>query len=103
MKAPALTRPGTPARLRADPGPKPKVVVTLPAYCAERTLAKTVAAIPAGAADEVILVDDASPDQTVADRPRLGIQVVVHPRTGATAATRRPVTPRRCARAPTSW
>jgi len=58
---------------------KPKIVVTLPAYCAERTLAKTVDAIPAGAVDQVILVDDASPDQTVAIARRLGIQVFVHP------------------------
>jgi 2-polyprenyl-3-methyl-5-hydroxy-6-metoxy-1,4-benzoquinol methylase len=58
---------------------KPKIVVTLPAYCAERTLAKTVAALPAGAADRVILVDDASPDDTVAIARQLGIQVFVHP------------------------
>jgi 2-polyprenyl-3-methyl-5-hydroxy-6-metoxy-1,4-benzoquinol methylase len=58
---------------------RPKIVVTLPAYCAERTLAKTVAALPAGAADKVILVDDASPDQTVNIARELGIQVVVHP------------------------
>ena len=75
-----MTRRGSPRPVpRPIPGSKPRVVVTLPAYCAERTLAKTVAAIPAGAADEVILVDDASPDQTVAIARRLGIQVVVHP------------------------
>jgi 2-polyprenyl-3-methyl-5-hydroxy-6-metoxy-1,4-benzoquinol methylase len=59
--------------------PRPKIVVTLPAYCAEKTLAKTVAALPPHAADKVILVDDASPDQTVAIARELGIQVVVHP------------------------
>jgi len=58
---------------------RPKIVVTLPAYCAERTLAKTVAALPPHAADKVILVDDASPDQTVKVARELGIQVVVHP------------------------
>ncbi len=57
---------------------KPKVVVTMPAYKAERTLAKTVAAIPPGAADEVIVVDDASPDQTVMIARELGIRVFVH-------------------------
>ena len=41
-----------------------KVVITMPAYRAEGTLAKTVADIPAGVADSVILVDDASPDNT---------------------------------------
>jgi hypothetical protein len=37
-----------------------KIVVVLPAYNAEKTLARTVAEIPADAADTVILVDDAS-------------------------------------------
>jgi 2-polyprenyl-3-methyl-5-hydroxy-6-metoxy-1,4-benzoquinol methylase len=57
----------------------PKVVITLPAYRAEGTLAKTVADIPAGVADSIILVDDASPDNTVDRARELGIQVFVHP------------------------
>jgi 2-polyprenyl-3-methyl-5-hydroxy-6-metoxy-1,4-benzoquinol methylase len=56
-----------------------KVVITLPAYRAEGTLAKTVADIPAGVADLIILVDDASPDNTVARARELGIRVFVHP------------------------
>ena len=56
----------------------PKVVITLPAYRAARTLRQTVAAIPDGAADELILVDDASPDDTVAIAREIGIHVVVH-------------------------
>ena len=55
-----------------------RVVITLPAYRAEHTLAKTVADIPPGVADEVILVDDASPDHTVAVAEALGIRVFVH-------------------------
>jgi 2-polyprenyl-3-methyl-5-hydroxy-6-metoxy-1,4-benzoquinol methylase len=55
-----------------------RVVITLPAYRAERTLEKTVAEIPPGVADEVILVDDASPDNTVAIAQELGIRVFVH-------------------------
>src|SRR5918996_775506 len=51
----------------------------MPAYRAEDTLAKTVADIPAGAADSVILVDDASPDNTVGLARELGIRVYVHP------------------------
>jgi 2-polyprenyl-3-methyl-5-hydroxy-6-metoxy-1,4-benzoquinol methylase len=55
-------------------------VITLPAYRAEETLAKTVADIPHGVADELILVDDASPDNTAARARALGIDVVVtHP------------------------
>lgn len=55
-----------------------RVVITLPAYRAEGTLEKTLADIPAGIADEVILVDDASPDGTVDLARSLGIRVVVH-------------------------
>jgi glycosyltransferase involved in cell wall biosynthesis len=50
----------------------------MPAYRAAGTLRQTVAAIPAGTADEVILVDDASPDDTVAVAREMGIHVVVH-------------------------
>jgi Glycosyl transferase family 2 len=56
----------------------PKVVITLPAYRAERTLARTVADIPPEVADLLILVDDASPDNTVALARELGIDVYVH-------------------------
>jgi SAM-dependent methyltransferase len=55
-----------------------RVIITLPAYRAEGTLEKTVAEIPAGIADELILVDDASPDGTVPLARDLGIRVVVH-------------------------
>ena len=37
----------------------------MPAYNAERTLAATLADVPAGSVDEVILVDDGSRDRTV--------------------------------------
>jgi hypothetical protein len=50
----------------------------MPAYRAERTLAKTVADIPPSIADLLILVDDASPDNTVALARDLGIDVYVH-------------------------
>ena len=55
-----------------------RVVIALPAYRAEHTLAKTVADIPPGIADEVIVVDDASPDHTVEVAEALGIRVFVH-------------------------
>src|SRR5439155_22143669 len=57
----------------------PKVVITLPAYKAEGTLAKTIGDIPARAADELILVDDASPDHTVKVAREMGLHIVVHP------------------------
>lgn len=57
---------------------KPKVIVTMPAYRAEHTLSKTLYDIPPGLADEVILVDDASPDNTVKVAEELGLKVVIH-------------------------
>jgi 2-polyprenyl-3-methyl-5-hydroxy-6-metoxy-1,4-benzoquinol methylase len=55
-----------------------KVVITMPAYRAENTLERTVADIPAGVADELILVDDASGDATVEVARKLNITVYVH-------------------------
>ena len=57
-----------------------RVMVVLPAYNAARTLERTVAEIPPGVVDEILLVDDASRDETVALAHRLQIPVVVHPR-----------------------
>jgi glycosyltransferase involved in cell wall biosynthesis len=57
-----------------------RVMVVLPAYNAARTLERTVAEIPKGVVDEILLVDDASRDDTVGLARRLGIPVVVHPR-----------------------
>jgi glycosyltransferase involved in cell wall biosynthesis len=56
-----------------------RVHVVLPAYNAARTLAATLAAIPAGVVDAVLLVDDASTDDTVAAAAALGIRTIVHP------------------------
>jgi glycosyltransferase involved in cell wall biosynthesis len=57
-----------------------RVVVVLPAYNAERTLEKTLRQIPDGVADEVLLVDDHSSDETVRVARELGVRTVVHPR-----------------------
>ena len=81
-----------------------KLVVVLPAFNAAGTLELTFNDIPRGLVDEVILVDDRSNDETVEVAKRLGISNVhVHPKTGATARTRRPATARRSRKAPTSW
>ena len=42
-----------------------KIIVVLPAYKAELTLIKTYNEIPFDIVDEVILVDDNSPDATI--------------------------------------
>jgi glycosyltransferase involved in cell wall biosynthesis len=57
----------------------PKTVVVMPALNAARTLADTFAKIPREVADEVILVDDRSTDETVALARELGVHVVWHP------------------------
>ena len=59
---------------------KPKVIVVLPAYNAAKTLRQTVADIPKGVAEEILLVDDASRDETAAVARSLGLTVVQHPR-----------------------
>lgn len=58
---------------------KPKIVVVLPAYNAAQTLVRTVRDIPPGSADEMILVDDASRDDTAAVAEGLGLAVIRHP------------------------
>ena len=51
----------------------------MPAYNAERTLERTLADLPEGWVDDVVLVDDASRDGTVALAKSLGLHVLVHP------------------------
>ena len=54
-----------------------KVVVVLPAYNAAQTLAQTYAEIPMDVVDEVVLVDDASKDNTSDLAKALGIKHVI--------------------------
>ena len=55
------------------------MVVVMPAWNAARTVAATVAAIPEGAVDEVILVDDKSTDNTVELARTLPVHLIWHP------------------------
>jgi len=55
-----------------------KIVVVLPAYNAEKTLVTTYREIPFDIVDEVILVDDASVDHTVAVAKSMNIRTIVH-------------------------
>jgi len=57
-----------------------KVIVTMPAYNAAKTLKKTYSEIPKKYVDHTILVDDASTDRTVEIAKEMGLEVIVHPR-----------------------
>lgn len=54
-----------------------KIVVVLPAYKAALTLERTYAEIPFDIVDDVVLVDDNSPDNTIEVAERLGIRHIV--------------------------
>jgi len=57
-----------------------KVIVVMPAYNAEKTLEQTFREIPSEIVDEIILVNDASKDNTVLEAERLGIRhIITHP------------------------
>lgn len=58
--------------------PDKKVIAVLPAYNAEKTLQSTIKDIPRSWVDEIILVDDASSDNTVALARQLGLTVIPH-------------------------
>jgi len=55
-----------------------KIVVVMPAYNAAKTIEKTYREIPMDLVDEVVVTDDASPDDTVEIAKRLGLHTIVH-------------------------
>lgn len=57
-----------------------KVVIVLPAYNAAKTLMRTLDEIPSGYREHIILVDDASRDDTVAVAEAAGLTVFRHPK-----------------------
>jgi len=61
-------------------GPHPHRVIVLPAYRAAKTLVEVVGDIPAGHADRILLVDDASKDATVSVATALRLDVIRHQR-----------------------
>ncbi len=54
-----------------------KIVVVLPAYKAARTIERTYKEIPFDIVDDVVLVDDNSPDDTVQVGQKLGIKHII--------------------------
>lgn len=84
MPGPATNYQGTTESLTSDHGRgesaiTSKVIVTMPAYNAAKTLIKTFEEIPRGLVSEIILVDDCSQDDTVAIGSTLDIKVIRHP------------------------
>jgi glycosyltransferase involved in cell wall biosynthesis len=61
-----------------SPSPKPKIVIVMPAYNASLTLEKTYYALPQGSFDQIILVDDASSDNTLEIAKKLKLTAIRH-------------------------
>ncbi|MFH1857941.1 MAG: glycosyltransferase family 2 protein, partial [Candidatus Omnitrophota bacterium] len=59
---------------------KKKIIIVLPAYNAAKTLERTIDDIPPGVADEIILVDDQSQDNTVEIAKKRNLFTVLHPK-----------------------
>jgi glycosyltransferase involved in cell wall biosynthesis len=57
-----------------------RIVVVMPAYNAAETLRATYDEIPPGYVDGIVLVDDASRDETARIARELGIETIVHPK-----------------------
>jgi glycosyltransferase involved in cell wall biosynthesis len=70
---------GTPAPAAPARQARPKVVIVMPAYNAAKTLEDTFRRIPAGYYDEIVVVDDASGDETIELARRLNLKAIRHP------------------------
>jgi glycosyltransferase involved in cell wall biosynthesis len=69
-----------PSKAKTSTVPRqPKIIVTMPAYNAAKTLLKTFEDIPKGTVSEIILVDDCSKDDTAAVGTALNLKVIRHP------------------------
>ena len=64
--------------MEASLGKRPKIVIVMPAYNAALTLEKTYYALPEGSFDQIILVDDASSDNTIEIAKKLNLTAIRH-------------------------
>jgi glycosyltransferase involved in cell wall biosynthesis len=69
----------TAPREQSERLPRPKVIIVMPAFNAAKTLVLTHRDIPKDVIDEMILVDDASKDETTELAHTLGLHVIKHP------------------------
>ncbi len=67
------------ARPAAGPQRSLRTMIVMPAYNAAQTLQMTYGAIPLDVADRILLVDDASRDETVDVARALGLAIIRHP------------------------
>jgi len=66
-----------------------RVIAVMPAYNAAATLERTLARLPSGCCDEVIVVDDASRDDTVEIARKLPVTLVRHEHNGGYGANQK--------------
>ena len=78
MQSNAETTSGSKWASQEKPPHKPKVIIVMPAYNAALTLEKTYYALPEGSYDQIILVDDASSDNTIEIASKLNILGIRH-------------------------
>jgi glycosyltransferase involved in cell wall biosynthesis len=71
--------PASAASVRTAAAVAPRAIIVMPAYNAAKTLLLTHRQIPADLVHDIILVDDASSDDTSALAETLGIRVIKHP------------------------
>ena len=71
------------------PNNKTKVVVVMPAYNVAHILPKTVSELPKGFADEIIVIDDGSKDNTSEVASSLGVGFVRHEKNKGYGATQK--------------
>ena len=69
--------------------PRRRVIAVMPAYNAADTLERTVADIPEHCVDDILLVDDASQDNTVEVAHQLGLTVIEHAKNGGYGANQK--------------
>jgi glycosyltransferase involved in cell wall biosynthesis len=78
LKNPPQTFEETVRAVVSPPESVQRILVVMPAYNAQRTLAATVADIPRDLVDEILVVDDNSTDGTCEAARQLGLKVIRH-------------------------